>query len=434
MGALGTYLPYLIILAGVYLAYLLSSRRKELKSQTIKAAALELGTAVPISLHPVIDASLCLGCGNCARACPEGDVLGVINGKAELIEPSHCIGHGACKTSCPTSAIRLVFGSAERGIDLPVVGPDFQSNVPGIFIAGELGGMGLVRNAIEQGRQAVDALSKIGGFGHPERTDVVIVGAGPAGISGALAAKQHGLKYVVVEQDDLGGTVFKYPRGKIVMTAPAKLPIVGEMKFSEVGKEKLLAYWQNIEKTQELKIRYREKVEKIEPVGDGFTVSTSKSVINTRAVLLAIGRRGSPRQLGVKGEDLPKVVYQLIDPEQYKGKHVLIVGGGDSALEAAGSIAQQPGTKVTLSYRGKALARARTKNRDLAHALRDQGKLSMLMESQVAEVRPACVLLESGGHVMELKNDAVIVCAGGELPTQFLRQSGVALVTKYGTE
>ena len=148
---------YLTPLACVMAYYVGTRKRSEEKSIALRAAAAEAGLLEPPSLHPRIDTSMCIGCGSCVAACPEGDVLGLIGGKAELIAPAECIGHGACRASCPVGAIELVFGTEKRGIDLPHVGPDFQTNVPGLYIAGELGGMGLIRNAIEQGRQAVDA-------------------------------------------------------------------------------------------------------------------------------------------------------------------------------------------------------------------------------------------------------------------------------------
>ncbi|MGB9142962.1 MAG: NAD(P)-binding domain-containing protein, partial [Aestuariivirga sp.] len=275
--------------------YFNRQKKIEERSLAVKTAAVEAGLTEPNSLHPVIDPSVCLGCATCVRACPEGDVLGIIGGKAELVEPTHCIGHGACKTACPTQAIDLVFGSAERGVDLPRVDPSFQTNVPGVFIAGELGGMGLIRNAVEQGRQAVESVKTLSGLGQSDRYDLAIIGAGPAGFSAALAAKQAGLSYIVIEQDDLGGTVFKYPRGKVVMTQPVKLPIVGSVNFREVTKEKLLEFWRNIESQQALNISYRDRVERLVKVDDGFEVQSQSGCIRCRAVLLSIGRRGTPR-------------------------------------------------------------------------------------------------------------------------------------------
>ena len=147
---------YAVPLIAIWTVYVSMRKRRDARGRSKHAESIEAGLTEPTSLHPLIDPARCLGCGACARACPEGDVLGIINGKAVLVEPTSCIGHGACKTACPTHAITLVFGSETRGVDLPRVGPDFQTSVPGLFIAGELGGMGLIRNAIEQGRQAIE--------------------------------------------------------------------------------------------------------------------------------------------------------------------------------------------------------------------------------------------------------------------------------------
>lgn len=413
--------------------YFRRQRKAEVRSLAIKTAAAEAGLTEPNSLHPVIDPAVCLGCATCVLACPEGNVLGIIGGKAELVEPTHCIGHGACKTACPTQAIKLVFGTAERGVDLPRVDASFQTNVPGVFIAGELGGMGLIRNAVEQGRQAVEGIRKLNGLGQHGRYDLAIIGAGPAGFAAALAAKQAGLSYIVIEQDDLGGTVFKYPRGKVVMTQPAKLPIVGSVNFREVTKEKLLEFWRSIESEQGLNIRYRDRVEKVARLDDGFEVKSQSGSIGCRAVLLSIGRRGTPRKLGIPGEDQKKVVYQLIDPEQYRGQHVLVVGGGDSALEAATSIADQHGTTVTLSYRSEAFGRARTRNREKVAAQTQAGRLRVMLKSQPLRIAENAVEISHEGKTLTIQNDAVIVCAGGILPTDFLKSIGIDLETKYGT-
>ena len=357
----------------------------------------------------------------------------MINGKAELIEPSHCIGHGACKTACPCDAITLVFGTEKRGIDIPNVNPDFQTNVPGIFIAGELGGMGLVRNAIEQGRQAIDSIRKFNGRGSPNSYDVIIVGAGPAGFAASLAAMQHKLRYLTVEQDSFGGTVAHFPRGKLVMTAPATLPLIGKVNFREISKEELLKFWEGAARKTGLKVSYGEQVEKITRFNNGFEIRTTRASYRASSVLLTIGRRGTPRKLEVEGEDQAKVVYRLIDPEQYKGQHVLVVGGGDSALEAAASIAEQPGTTVTLSHRSEAFSRAKLKNRERVENAAKSGRLNVLLQSSIKKIGRQDVEIEHGGRRTRIKNDAVIVCAGGILPTAFLNSIGIEVETKYGT-
>jgi thioredoxin reductase (NADPH) len=398
--------------------------------QRVEAAKTE-GLTEPVSLHPLIDPDLCIGSAACVNACPEGDVLGLIKGKAALINPTHCIGHGACFTACPVNAITLVFGTEKRGVDIPHVKPTFETNVPGIFIAGELGGMGLIRNAVEQGRQAIESIRKLKPTGSP--LDVVIVGAGPAGFSASLASLQHKLRYVAIEQETLGGRVAHFPRGKIVMTQPAKLPLVGQIKFGEVGKEKLLGFMRDVEKNSGVKIHYNERMEEIRKTDRGFIVKTSRGTYETRAVLLTMGRGGTPRKLGVPGEDLPKVVYRLIDPAQYALQQVLVVGGGDAALEAACAIAAEPGATVTLSYRGDAFTRVKEKNRRKIKEAESAGRLKTLLNSNVKEIKLHAVVLEAGGGLTEIPNDAVIVCAGGVLPTEFLKKIGIEVETKYGT-
>src|SRR5215475_4095736 len=262
----------------VWAVYLGLRKKTDVRSRATLAAAAEAGMLEPASLHPKIDPAKCLGCGACVRACPEAahNVLGMINGKAELIEPTYCIGHGACKASCPTDAITLVFGTETRGVDIPNVDPDFQTNVPGIFIAGELGGMGLIRNAIEQGRQAMESIRKRGGRRPANGYDVIIIGAGPAGFSASLAAIQHKLRFLTIEQDSFGGTVAHFPRGKLVMTAPATLPIIGKVKFKEVSKENLLTFWEGVARKTKLKVSYSEQVEGITRFEDAFEVRTSR--------------------------------------------------------------------------------------------------------------------------------------------------------------
>lgn len=407
--------------------------RAEKASVAIRDAARQSGLVEPPSLHPVIDPERCIGCGSCVQACPEGNVLGMIEGKAELIEPTHCIGHGACATACAPGAIDLVFGTERRGIDIPRVDPRFQTNVPGIFIAGELGGMGLIRNAVEQGRQAMESIHELRLQGASDALDVVIVGAGPAGFSASLYALENKLTFVTLEQEALGGTVAHYPRGKIVMTSPVQLPLVGTVRLRETTKEHLLAFWHRIACDTGLRINYQERVETVQQEGALFRVVTNRDAYQARAVLLAIGRRGTPRKLDVPGEERTKVAYRLVEPDQYRGRRVLVVGGGDSALEAACACAETAGTTVAISYRSAAFGRAKPKNRERVEQLREQGRLAVMLESDVIEIGEDRVVLRHRGETVRLLNDAVIVCAGGILPTPFLTGIGIEVETKRGT-
>jgi thioredoxin reductase (NADPH) len=432
-----TWVFYLVPCALLLIWHARRRRRLELASI---AAQEKTGAAEPASIHPAINPTRCIGCKSCIKACPEQahhDVLGLIGGRAVLVSPGDCIGHGACKTACPVNAITLVFGSERRGVDIPVVTPNFESSVPGMFIAGELGGMGLIRNALEQGRQAMESIAarRTGGAAKANGTlDVLIVGAGPAGFAATLTAKAKGMRYVTVEQESLGGAVFQYPRGKLVMTAPATVPLLGKVNFRQTSKEALLQFWQDAEKKTEIKINYRERVEDIARNGDTFTVKTSKATYETRSVLLAIGRRGTPRKLGVPGEELPKVVYRLIDPEQYAGQQVLVVGGGDSALEAAASIAEAGSGGVVLSYRGAEFDRAKARNKERIQSAASCGKMKVLMKSNIKQIEPKGVAIEHEGSTVAVDNDAVIVSAGGVLPSEFLKRVGIHVETKRGQE
>ena len=432
-----TWVFYLIPCALLLIWHARRRRRLELVSV---AAQEKTGAAEPASIHPAINPTRCIGCKSCIKACPEQahhDVLGLIGGRAVLVSPGDCIGHGACKTACPVNAITLVFGSERRGVDIPVVTPNFESSVPGMFIAGELGGMGLIRNALEQGRQAMESIAarRSGGAAKANGTlDVLIVGAGPAGFAATLTAKAKGMRYVTVEQESLGGAVFQYPRGKLVMTAPATVPLLGKVNFRQTSKEALLQFWTDAEKKTDIKINYRERVEEIARNGDSFTVKTSKATYETRSVLLAIGRRGTARKLGVPGEELPKVVYRLIDPEQYAGQQVLVVGGGDSALEAAASIAEAGSGGVVLSYRGAEFDRAKARNKERIQSAASCGKMKVFMKSAIKQIDAKAVAIEHEGSTVAVDNDAVIVSAGGVLPSEFLKRIGINVETKRGQE
>ena len=429
------YVIYLAPLAAFLAWYYARRLRLARVSVVAKTEAEQAGLTEPATLHPLIDTRKCIGCGACITACPEMPehaVLGLIGGKATLVAPTLCIGHGACRSACPVEAITLVFGTTRRGVELPQVTPWFETNVAGVFVAGELGGMGLIRNAIEQGRQAVEQIVARRPRGRGGQLDLLIVGAGPAGFSASLAAMAAKLRFKTIEQESLGGCVFQYPRGKIVMTQPAELPIVGKFSLTLTSKEDLLKFWQDAQKRTGLELNCGERVEAITRDAAGFIVRTSRGEYQAASVLLAVGRRGTPRKLGVPGEDLSKVMYRMIEAEQYSGRRVLVVGGGDSALEAAASLAEAS-AQVTLSYRGDAFQRAKQRNRQRVDAAVHSGQLRLLLQSEVKAIADDRVAILHGGRGVHLPNDAVIVNAGGILPTDFLKDIGIEVVTKWGT-
>ncbi|MCB2229670.1 NAD(P)-binding domain-containing protein [bacterium] len=418
---------------GIPVIYWLRYRRKSNRARAALESAVESGLTEPVSLHPKIDPNSCISTGACVEACPEKLILGIVDNRAQLVSPSKCIGHGACQNACPTDAISLVFGTESRGVDIPHVKETFETNVPGIYIAGELGGMGLIRNAVTQGREAVEYIARsISGNGASDY-DLVIVGAGPAGLAATLEARKRGLKYLTVEQEgSIGGTVLHYPRQKLVMTQPMVIPMYGPYKRREISKEELVELWQDVVTKSEIEVRCSEKVEAIERTNGHFTIKTTGGKCTAKKVLLAIGRRGTPRKLGVKGEHATKVAYKLLEPEQYAGTHVLVVGGGDSAVEAALSLGEQEGTTVTLSYRKDRFSRIKDGNRERLERAMASGWVRVILESSVIEIHTDEVLLQTTEGERTIPNDSVFVMIGGELPTAFLEKVGIRMERKYG--
>lgn len=418
---------------GVVFFYLRKQKRASKSvEEKIEKAKLE-GLFEPVSLHPVVDPNSCIGSGACIAACPEKDILGIRNGKATTINASHCIGHGACFHACPTQAITLVIGTEKRGVDLPHVNQEFETNVPGLYIAGELGGMGLIKNAVAQGKQAVENMAKDFKKGHSFAYDLIIVGAGPAGISASLTAKKHNLKFLLLEQDTLGGTVFTFPRSKIVMTSAMDLPLYGKVKLLETSKTELLDLWKDVLSKNEIYVKENSKVDSVIAVNSHFEINTlSGDKFDSKCVLLTIGRRGTPRKLGVAGENLEKVAYRLLEPEDIKDKNIVVVGGGDSAIESALLLAGQ--NKVTLSYRGESFSRLKPKNSKKIDEAAAEGLVDIRLNTNLAEITKDEVIFtaDSQGEPLRIKNDLVYIFAGGELPTQFLEKAGIHITKKFG--
>jgi thioredoxin reductase (NADPH) len=421
----------------VLILFLMTSHVRRMKKKEAAArAAAERGKMFsegPRAQHPHIDATYCIGCGACVEVCPEGDVLAVIGGKAAIVNGHKCIGHGLCAEACPVGAITIVMASPSVGADMPALTPDYETNVPNLFIAGELGGLALIKNAVTQGRDCIDTITTRlpqikRGRATPGVYDVCVVGAGPGGISASLRAIERKLSYVTLEQDEFGGTVAKYPRQKLVLTSPVEFPLHGKFGKLKISKEELLRFWQKLHGRAGLHVNTKEKVEDIQRTADGvFTVHTPKGHYRAWAVILALGRRGTPRKLGIPGEELPKVMYSLIEADAYTGAKILVVGGGDSAVEAAMGLAHQKGNHVMLSYRREAFSRIKERNVQRLPEYTKSGKLKVIFNSQPVEIREKSVLLDVAGQVREMPNDYVWVFAGGTPPNEFLQKVGIQL-------
>jgi len=405
------------------------TRRRE--AEALAAAERgKLHSGGPRAQHPHINISWCIGCGACVDVCPEGDVLAVIAGKAAIVNGPKCIGHGLCAEACPVGAIEIVMASPSVSADMPRLSREFETSVPGVFIIGELGGLALIKNAVNQGRECIDTIARrvARQARAPGILDVCIVGAGPAGLSASLRAVEKGLTYVTLEQEELGGTVAKYPRQKVVMTSPVDFPMHGKFNKLEISKEKLMEFWASVIRKGNVQVRTQEKVESIDREADGtLTIRSTTGAYRARSVILALGRRGTPRKLGIPGEELPKVMYGLIEADAYVNAKILVVGGGDSAVEAAMGLAYQKGNQVTLSYRQQEFSRLKERNALRIREAMKTRKVRVLFSSQPVEVREKSVLVDVAGTPTEIPNDWMWVFAGGEPPSAFLQKVGVAM-------
>ena len=428
------YTAVFLLCAIVVLLYLRKLKKNTLETEKKVEIAKEEGLFEPVSLHPYINLNTCIGSAACVSECPEKDIIGIANGKATLINSSNCVGHGACFHACPVEAISLRMGTESRGVDLPHVNQNFETNIKGIYIAGELGGMGLIRNSVEQGQQAIDSIVKSKKPNPDKILDVIIIGAGPAGISATLACKKHNLTSLTLEQDSLGGTVYTFPRSKIVMTSPMNLPLFGKVKLYDTSKDELLQLWNKVISQHDIEIREQTKVEDIVPLAD----DTFKIITNTKEefisnnVLIAIGRRGSPRKLNIPGEESQKVAYRLLEPERISGKEIIVVGGGDSAIEA--SLLLMDHNKVRQLVRTETLTRCKPKNRERITNAAAEGKVDLMFSTNLISISDSHCLIKSDDEddVVQVPNDMVYIFAGGILPTAFLEKPGIKITKRFG--
>lgn len=380
----------------------------------------------PPSLYPRINADACICTGACVDACPERDVLAIIDGRPRLVRSSACVGHADCLRSCPVSAIELVLGTTDRAVEVPVVSGTFETTVPGLYVAGEITGIGLIHNALAQGRQAARAALD-DDAAHDCAHDLVVIGAGPAGLGAALEARHRGVRCTVFEKGQLGGAIQSYPRQKVVMSAPFDLPGLGKIKLRRTTKEALIELFDDVVRRAGLSIVERAEVTAIRSTATGFHIETTACTTTARRVVLAIGRRGTPRRLGVPGDDLPHILYSVADPAHHAGERVAVVGGGDSAVEIALALAAQPGTAVTLIHRGNDFGRCKPDNQAALDAARAAGELEVQLGTTVRGVTPERVALTTPSGPGAVPASLIVCCLGAELPSQWLRGVGIAL-------
>jgi thioredoxin reductase/NAD-dependent dihydropyrimidine dehydrogenase PreA subunit len=395
------------------------------------------GADRPVGQYPHIDPFLCLGCSSCVRACPEEGVLEMVGGIAHVVQAARCIGHARCQEVCPVGALKVGLGDLASRPDIPHLTDELESTVPGVFVAGELGGLALIRHACVQGASVVESIARRANGRPPTHEELLIVGAGPSGFAAALKATELGLRYRIIDQSDVGGTVRKYPRRKLVLTQPVALPMGERLRRREYVKEELVDLFRDAIRKHAIRVESGTKLLGVRrDESGGLEASTSGGTIRSRNLLLALGRRGSPRKLGVPGEEMEKVLYQLVDAASYTGQRILVVGGGDSAIEAATALADQPGNAVTVSYRKDAFFRIKARNEQRIREYREGGRIDLAVSSSVASIERDRVVLNVGGSgtdgAVTLPNDFVLVFAGGEPPYPLLRQIGVGFCADEG--
>jgi thioredoxin reductase/NAD-dependent dihydropyrimidine dehydrogenase PreA subunit len=429
VSALWYGIPFLAILALIALWQGLLDRRRRDRVVSGIREARDLGADRPQNQHPQIEPLSCIGCTACIRACPETGVIEMVDGIAHVVRAASCVGHGLCEAACPVGAIRVGMGELVKRPDRPRLNDDCETSIPGVFIAGELSGVALIRNAVQAGKEVIDTIAARPRPPLPHGVvDVLIVGAGPCGITASLRAIERGLTWITIDQDDLGGTVRKYPRRKLVLTQPVDLPLGERLRSREYRKEDLIDFWTATMERHGAHIRSATRFDGIRREDGYFIAETSTGPIRCRTVLLALGRRGTPRRLGVPGEESERVLYHLVDAATYRNERILVVGGGDSAIEAATALAEQPGNRVTVSYRKADFFRAKQRNLERIRKFAESGKLEVVFSSNVVAIEPKAVRLSLEDETERMLDyDYVFVFAGGDPPYPLLQQVGIAM-------
>jgi thioredoxin reductase (NADPH) len=381
--------------------------------------------AFPISCRTCADHRCVAACGF--------DAIAYTDAAEVRVDKAKCVGCTACQAACPNDVITMVkvpYGLEDFPSPMPDTNPSGETNVPGLYLVGEASGDALIKMAINSGRRAMEDVAR--SLSQPKSgdvADVVIVGSGPSGLSAALTAKEKQLSYVLLEKGTIASTIRNYPRHKVVMAEPAHIPLFGDLWLRDTTKEELIEKWNEIITRTGLEVRCNEGVEKIEKVGELFDVRTANGSYRARRVVLATGNRGAPRRLGVPGEREPRVSYVLTEPEEFAGRHVLVVGGGDSAVEAAMSLADVPGTKITLSYRRDSFGRIKARNKSRLDEMTASGKIEVILKSKVIRLEERAVALDvEGGEPRTIENDVIFALLGAEPPTKMFEAAGINIL------
>jgi pSer/pThr/pTyr-binding forkhead associated (FHA) protein/thioredoxin reductase/ferredoxin len=391
----------------------------------------------PVKLQVNVNLEKCVGCANCVNACPTA-VLEIVRHKSTVVSASACTSCRECELVCPSGALTMApEGAPPRLIDLPDLDPHYQTNVPGLYLIGEAAGKSLVKNSANLGRVVVEHMVAGGlqpgaGAEAGADVDIVCVGSGPGGLSAAIVAKRLGLTCAVLEKDRVYASTIQFcPKGKIFQAEPYDVKNISPLPIDDnITKEELIRRWDEVLRTEEIEIRLGEEVLDIRREQGLFVITTLRGIVTALRVVLAPGTRGSPRKLGVTGQELEKVSYMLVDAAEHRDQHLLVVGGGDSAVECAMALAEQPGNTVTISYRQSAFTRIKPRNHERLRAMLDAGRLRAVFDSVVQEVKLDDVDLVVGGQTVPLRNDFVYCLLGADLPTVWLQQLGVRYIQK----
>ncbi|HET9621221.1 MAG TPA: NAD(P)-binding domain-containing protein [Kofleriaceae bacterium] len=421
---------FAILLMAVFT--MLSARKRHHASMAPPAPA----ETPRVLVHDIND-DRCTGCDACVAVCPT-NVLDLVANKSRVLRFHDCIQCEACMFACPTEAL-VMFpeGGVPPNLKVPEIDENFQTAVSGQYLIGEVAGKPLVKNAANLGRSVIEHMLQSGlvpgALGAADNhVDVAIIGSGPGGLSAALTCIQKGLSYVVLEKEQMiASTIARYPKGKLVMAEPYDTTNLSLLPVFDASKEQLIPIWREVIDRVGMQIRQGESVEAITRGGDGlFEVRSTVATYRAQRTVLSIGTRGKPRTLQVPGENLPKVFSLLEDPDEWRGRSVLVVGGGDSACEAALALADA-GAKVTISYRGKGFNRAAPKNKQAIESYAGQGRIKAKLGSQVLAFEADSVTLAlADGSQKRYPNDGAFVLIGADPPIAWLEKMGIHFVER----